>query len=121
MHFVRTLLKAARERLDSPLGRFLLVVSCVLVFTFAFHAKVAVYHHSGHPDTSTASKMWLTADRGQLPTQISEFSVLLFLLWFSLLVQCQAVRHQQEHRSRPVPSPLTQLNLRRFFRPPPLA
>jgi len=116
---LRTLLKAARERLDSPIWRILLVFSCVLVFSFAFHAKVAGYHHPGHVDNATSAKLWLTGDKPQTRASLSDTALLWFVAWFSLVVASSSFSGYQEHRRRPVPLPLNLRNLRRHLRPPP--
>lgn len=112
-------MNAARERLDSPTWRLLLVLSCVLVFSFAFHAKIAAYYHPGHLDTSTSSKLWLNADKAQPRTPMSDGVALWFIAWCALLACASSLYRYQEHRRRPVPSPLNQLNLRHYLRPPP--
>jgi hypothetical protein len=119
MKFLRTLLKAARKRLDSPTWRFLLVLSCVLVFSFAFHAKIAAYYHPGHLDTSTSSKLWLNGGEVQPRTPLSDGAALWFITWVALLVGSSSFYRYQEHRRQPVPWPLNQLDLRRYLRPPP--
>jgi hypothetical protein len=119
MTLLRTLLKAARERLDSPLGRFLLVLSCVLVFSFAFHAKVAIYHQPGHIDGSTASKMWLSG--GKLEPETAGPGLMLF--WFStllLLLLPPLADHYFVRTHAPERVPLSaEFHGSRFQRPPP--
>jgi hypothetical protein len=119
MSCLRTLLKAAQERLDSRSGRLLLVLSCVLVFSFAFHAKVAIYHHPGHIDGSTASKMWPAG--GQLESGLAgtELTVLWLCAFLFMLMTLPAQRRLAVRRSA-VPLPRTQqFYSKRFQRPPP--
>jgi hypothetical protein len=119
MGYLRTVLRYARERLDSPYWRFLLLLSCVLVFAFAFHAKVAVYHNPQHVDGSTSSKLWLNADKMQTPASQADVAVFWLLSLLTLLICLPEIRAWQTFRRAPVSSPLNQLNLRRFLRPPP--
>ncbi len=121
MKTLRTLLKAAREHLDSPTWRFLLVFSCVLVFSFAFHAKIAAYYPPGHLDTSTSSKLWVNGDQAELGTPLSDSVALWFVAWVALLVGSSSLlfRRYQERLRRPVPSPLNLFNVHRHLRPPP--
>ena len=118
MNFLRTLLKAARERLDSPLWRFLLVLSCVLVFAFAFHAKVAIYH-PGHIDGSTASKMWPAGGKlesGQAGPELMVF----YLFALFLFVLCVPTQRRLAAMRRSIALPVSrQFYSQRFQRPPP--
>ncbi len=51
-----------------PIGwRLLLPAICVLVFVFALHAKLAVYHQSSQPQTSTSDKLWLNGEKATVP------------------------------------------------------
>jgi len=119
MAYLRTLLNAARERLDSPMGRFLLLLSCVLVFSFAFHAKVAIYHHPGHVDGSTASKMWPTS--GKIESAVSGAELTVFWLFaFLLLVVCAPTQRRYAiMRRSPVRLANQESHSGRFQRPPP--
>lgn len=121
MKLLRTLLKAAREHLDSPTWRFALVLSCVLVFGFAFHAKVAAYYHPGHVDSSTSSKLWLNGDQAELGTPLSDSVAWWFVAWVALLVGSSSLLflRYQEGRRRPVVLPLNLFNVRHHLRPPP--
>lgn len=112
-------MKVARERLHSPTWRLLLVLSCVLVFSFAFHAKIAAYYHPGHVDTSTSSKLWMNGDKAEPGTPLSDGTVLWFVAWVALLVSSAFFYRQQKHRDRPATSPINLLNLRLYLRPPP--
>jgi hypothetical protein len=112
-------LRAARERLDSPLGRFLLVLSCVLVFSFAFHAKVAIYHYPGHIDGSTASKMWPAG--GQLESGVAGADlIVLWLCAFLFMLMTLPERRRLAFKRNPCLLP-TRREFRRktFQRPPP--
>jgi len=116
---LRTILKAARERLDSPAGRILLVLSCVLVFSFAFHAKVAVYHDPGHLDGSTASKMWPASGKlesGVLAPGLAAFWLLALLV---LLLCLPAQRRLAIVRRPPIFVARQAYFAKRFQRPPP--
>ncbi len=95
--------------------------SCVLVFSFAFHAKIAAYYPPGHLDTTTASKLWLNFDQAELGTPLSDGGALWFVAWAALLVGSSSLlsRRYQEGRRRPVPTPLNLFNVRHHLRPPP--
>ena len=56
-------LTAPEKPLSPACLRFLPLVACVLVFAFAAHAKVSVYHQSTQPQTSTSAKLWLSAEK----------------------------------------------------------
>ena len=62
--------------------RLLLLACCALVFLFALHAKVSVYHPGGHLSSATASKLWLNAQK-PLPPPLSPS---VAFLWFAALV-----------------------------------
>jgi hypothetical protein len=109
---------------DRPLNpvfwRILLLLACVLVFSFALHAKTAVYDHSSQPQPSTSSKLWLTAFKTELPSASSLF----FLFWFSASLIC-LISWQREQRYHAVCGTAArelrrQQYLHRFLRPPPL-
>jgi hypothetical protein len=109
---------------DRPLNpvfwRILLLVACVLVFSFALHAKVAVYDHGSQPQPSTSSKLWLTGLKTELPSASS----LLSLFWFAAFLIC-LISWQFEPRYHAVCGTLArelrrQQYLHRFLRPPPL-
>jgi hypothetical protein len=99
--------------------RLLLLLACVLVFAFAMHAKVAVYHQSSQPQTSTSDKLWMNA-----PKMTGRPLVLgASLLWFATLV---VWLFSPQTRVRfvvvdviPGVFRAPQLYLRRFLRPPP--
>jgi hypothetical protein len=109
---------------DRPLNplfwRILLLLACVLVFSFALHAKVAVYEHGAQPQPSTSSKLLLTGLKIELPSASSLF----FLFWFAAFLIC-LISWQREQRYDAVCGTAgrelqRQRYLRRFLRPPPL-
>ena len=109
---------------DRPLNpvfwRILLLVACVLVFSFALHAKVAVYDHGSQPQPSTSSKLWLSGLKTELPSTTS----LTSLLWLAVFLVC-LISWQFEPRYHAVcGTPARELRrrqyLQRFLRPPPL-
>lgn len=116
---VRTLLQAARKHLDSPYGRLLLLLSCILLFYFAFHAKTAVYHNPSHLDGSTSSKLWLNG--GKLESDVAVFDSLV--LWaLALLLLLPSISSKQAYpllRVAPVTVRSKKQYLARFLRPPP--
>jgi len=110
---------------DRPLNpvfwRILLLLACVLVFSFALHAKVAVYEHGSQPQPSTSSKLLLTGLKIELPSASSLF----FLFWVAACLIC-LISWQREQRYHAVCGTAGRelcsqyLHLRRFLRPPPL-
>src|SRR5271167_1800319 len=103
--------------------RTLMLALCGLVFFFALHAKVAVYN-GGTPvkvTPSTASKLWLNAQKLQVPSVDSSSSV---LFWMTVL--CLWGLHlQREGRIQrvlltPPRSNLVLRHLHPFLRPPPV-
>jgi len=107
---------------DKPLSptcwRLLLLAACILVFAFALNAKVAVYHQSPQPQTSTSAKLWLNPQKAPI-TLSTSFPV----LWFAALVVsffCALRRSRYEVVYRTLlPSQGSLLYQRRFLRPPP--
>ena len=109
---------------DRPLNpvfwRILLLLACVLVFSFALHAKTAVYERGSHPQASTSSKLWLTGIKTEQP---STAPVVSLLFWFAAFLTCLVCR-QMERRYHAVcetaaPELRRQQYLHRFLRPPP--
>jgi hypothetical protein len=109
---------------DKPLSptcwRLLLLAACVLVFTFALHAKMGVYHQPTQPQTATSAKLWLNGEKmGILPLSLSIgalwFAALMVWLFFPRSEMQLAVvdRTLGVQRAR-------QLFLQRFLRPPPV-
>lgn len=60
----------------------MLLATCVLVFAFTLHAKLAVYHKSSQPRTSTSAKLWLNGDKATLQPIFPGMGG----LWFATLV-----------------------------------
>src|SRR5215472_3114277 len=110
--------------LDRPLNpvfwRVLLLLACVLVFSFALHAKVAVYDHGSQPQPSTSSKLWIAGLKPELPSATSLFS----LFWFATFLVCLISwrLEQRYHADRVIVARelRRQQYLHRFLRPPPL-
>lgn len=99
--------------------RILLLMACVLVFAYALHAKVAVYHQSSQPQTSTSEKLWLNVEKMN-PQPIAPGVV---VLWFAAFVVCLfrehiASRHEDVY-GVPALARARQYYLHRFLRPPP--
>lgn len=114
----------APDKTWSPVyWHLLLVLACVLVFAFAMHAKVAVYHQPSPPDASTSAKLWLNAERlvaAQAPSPNSSllgfgalFLYLAYLLRLGVDSRCSV--------DKPVRASAhaTLFSLHRFLRPPP--
>ena len=111
-------MRAARKHLDSPYWRFLLLLSCALVFSFAFHAKVAVYHNPTHIDASTSSKLWLNGGRME-SASLAPGPLLLPFAFLLFLFQPTLPRRLPVLRPAPVSSRRKQHSLYWFLRPPP--
>ena len=109
---------------DKPLSptwwRLLLVAACVLVFTFALNAKVAVYQQSPQPQTSTSAKLWLNGERTEMPPSFPGFLVLCFAALVCSLVSKGRETWQVVAYRTWVPAPASQHYLHRFLRPPPV-
>jgi hypothetical protein len=110
---------------DKPLSptcwRLLLLAACVLVFAFALPAKVAVYHQSPQPQTSTSAKLWLNGEKMVIQRSFSALPVLCFApLVFSLFSRPREARYEVAYRTS-VPVQASQLYLHRFLRPPPVS
>lgn len=103
--------------LNPVIWRLLLVVACVLVFSFALHAKVAVYEHSG-PQASTSSKMWSNGARFESPvlTLAALLPWLAFLLPYILLFEASRRYHLAPVKVLRLPR---QRCAHQFRRPPP--
>ena len=100
--------------------RLLLLAACVLVFVFALNAKVAVYHQSSEPQTSTSAKLWLNGEKMVIQPSFSNYLVLCFAaLMFSLLPRPREARYEVAYRTS-VPGQATRFYLHRFLRPPPV-
>jgi hypothetical protein len=109
---------------DKPLSpacwRLLLLTACVLVFTFALHAKVVVYHQSTQPQTSTSTKLWVSVEKmASQPPSVSGSALWLaaFIVW--LLSPRPELRLAVVDRTPGIVR-ARQLYLHRFLRPPPV-
>lgn len=109
---------------DKPLSpacwRLLLLTACVLVFAFALHAKVAVYHQSTQPQTSTSAKLWVNVEKATLPPLspgVSALWLAAFIIW--LLSPRPELRLAVVDRTPGIVR-ARQLYLHRFLRPPPV-
>ena len=108
---------------DRPLNpvfwRILLLLACVLVFSFALHAKTAVYDHAAHPQPSTSSKLWLTVLKSELPSATS----LTSLLWLGAFLISFISWHFEQRYPAVCETSVRELRqqqyLHRFLRPPP--
>ena len=114
-------LTAPDRPLSPVLWRTLLLLACILVFSFALHAKLAVYGHV-QPQPSTSSKLWQSSDwKVELPVAIP----LASLFWIASLILstlfCLRVSQRyHEVCEIAVPELRRQQFLHRFLRPPPL-
>jgi len=107
---------------DRPLNpvfwRILLLLACVLVFSFALHAKLAVYEHA-QPHPSTSSKLWNDTAKFQT-TPLTPTTPLIWLAVFLSAVFClkNSARCDAARISVAIERPQQQY-LQRFLRPPP--
>ena len=113
-------LTAPDRPLNSVFWRILLLLACVLVFSFALHAKVAVYDHGSQPQPSTSSKLWLTG----LKSEVSSTASFASLLWLAAFLIC-LISWQFEQRYHAVCETVVyelrrRHYLHRFLRAPPL-
>jgi hypothetical protein len=108
------------RRLSTGVWRILLLLACVLVFSFALHAKVAVYDHGTQPQPSTSSKLWLSGLKTESPASSSVFSLFWFAAFLICLISWQAARRYYAVCETVAPELRRQRHLRRFLRPPPL-
>lgn len=103
--------------LNPAIWRLLLVLACVLVFSFALNAKVAGYGQSG-PEASTSSKLWAQDGKFETP-DLSSMTTLLWLAAFlaAILLPGRSGRYQEEFVV--AQAMRRQRYLHRFLRPPP--
>lgn len=112
-------MRAARKHLDSPSGRLLLLLSCVLVFFFAFHAKTAVYQNPSHLDGSTSSKLWLNGGKIESDVSVLDALILWTIALLTFLLRPSRVAIVRKVHPAPVPAQSRKHYLARFLRPPP--
>lgn len=101
--------------------RLLLLAACLVVFFFAFHAKVEAYDCGlgATPTAATASKLWVDGQKTEVPS----FSSTLVALWFSVILfyevdLCRAPRIVSPFR-KPTLVRASLLDAHSFRRPPP--
>jgi hypothetical protein len=113
-------LTSPERPLNPVFWRILLLLACVLVFSFALHAKVAVYDHGTRPQSSTSSKLWLMGVKTELPSTTSLFPLFWLTAFLTGLISWRS--EQRYHLvSETVARELRrQQYLHRFLRPPPL-
>ena len=100
--------------------RLLLLACCGLVFLFALHAKVSIYHPGDHVNSANASKLWVNVQKSD-PVAIPPSFTFLWFAAFLAYVLCQLCELRWDGGYRvPAPAQLTQLYLHRFLRPPPV-
>jgi hypothetical protein len=108
---------------DKPLNpvfwRLLLVLACVLVFSFALHAKVAVYGHTTQPHPTTSSKLWMNDVRLDGPTAAPSFVAMWLAMIVASLLLASPVGRLQAAPAVMVHELGCRQYLHRFLRPPP--
>jgi hypothetical protein len=109
---------------DKPLNpvfwRILLLLACLLVFSFALHAKVAVYSGTSHPQASTSSKLWLTGQKSQPETIVPPMTLVWLATFITSLLCWQGVLPYQQGPALEIRGLGRQQYLSRFLRPPPV-
>jgi hypothetical protein len=114
-------LTSPNRQLNPVLWRILLLLACMLVFSFALHAKLAVYGQTTGPHPSTSSKLWLNAEKLQ-PQSVAPAATVFFLA--ALLPGLFVPRTPTNHQTVAEAALVSQDRLffqRRFLRPPPRA
>jgi hypothetical protein len=112
---VRSLIK------HSAIRWLLLLAACLVVFFFAFHAKVGAYDHGlgAKPTPATASKLWVDGQKTEVPS----FASTLIVLWFAVLLFYQFDLYRApgivSSFLTPAAVRVSLLDARRFLRPPP--
>ena len=108
---------------DRPLNpwvwRVMLLLACVLVFSFALHAKLGVYETGSRPETSTSSKLWTDGAKWHPVSAVPSATLIWLAVFLSSLLCAEQVRRYvaapgviaREQRNRQY--------LHRFLRPPP--
>ena len=113
---------AVRNLIKHPTIRWLLLLAaCLVVFFFAFHAKVGAYDHGlgAKPTAATASKLWADGQKAEVPSITST----LIVLWFAVILLykvhlCRAPRIVKPRRE-PALARVSLLGAHSFRRPPP--
>lgn len=108
-----------KKPLNPVFWRLLLFVACVLVFSFALHAKVAVYEQAQpQPHPSTSSKLWDNGAKFTLPPMTSGLSLVWLAVSIASLLGWQ--NSQRFHRTPVLACKRRHHHyLHRFLRPPP--
>ena len=104
--------------MNAAFWRVLLLLACMLVFSFALHAKLAVYGHS-QPQSSTSSKLWTSEAKIGAPSMDTGW-LLLSLLLVTLYLQLTRNSHGYTAEPVVVRESRRRRHLSRFLRPPPL-
>jgi len=107
------------QPLPPLLWRVLLLLACVLVFSFALHAKVAVYGHSTQPQPGTSSKLWTNGMRFEAPPENPSLPLLWLTLFLVSIIWLTPSSRLQETRVVVARTRSSQQFLHRFLRPPP--
>jgi len=112
---VRSLIKHPAIR------RLLLLAACLVVFFFAFHAKVEAYDHGlgAKPTPATASKLWVDGQKAEVPS----FTLTLIVLWFAVILLRKVDLRRAPRIVNPFRKPalvrVSVLDAHSFRRPPP--
>jgi Na+/proline symporter len=112
-------LTAPGRTLKPWMWRVMLLLACVLVFSFALHAKLGVYASGSRLDPSVASKLW-TNDAKWQPSPVVPTGTLIWLAVFlSSLLCIHQVRRYVTAEAAIVCEQYRHQYLHRFLRPPP--
>jgi hypothetical protein len=101
--------------------RILLILACVLVFSFALHAKVAGYGPPFGPHPSTSSKLWLNGDKLHPPVVAPAPAPLWLAAFLAGVVVPRTLRNNQLVFAAATVAHHRMVYQRRFLRPPPRA
>ena len=107
---------------NERLRRVLLFALCALVFLFVLRAKTGVYNGTAPVKVtpSTASKLWLSAQKLQVPPANSSQTA---LFWMAVLFLFSIYLKREPRAASayvpPAPRLLALRHLHRFLRPPP--
>jgi hypothetical protein len=105
--------------LNPVLRRVLLLLAIVLVFSFALHAKLAMYGQSVQPHPSTSSKLWLSSSKLEMLT-VPTLPLLVFAAFLTAFLWRAPVWHYRFVRENPAAESRRRQYLHRRLRPPPL-
>ncbi len=111
-----------RKKPNQMLWQTLALSFCALVFFFALHAKTAMYNGgtSTRVTPSTASKLWLSGQKIEVPPVDSGTAMVFWLAVVCLFgLYLQREPRVQNVVLHPPANDLSRWHIHRFLRPPP--